>query len=168
MPPTSKVVILVGAPPSEGPVSPEVRTADLGVVLAPSNQVVAIVIMEPQESPTALTLAGMADASDDKNYSRSFVRVCGDLHAWGGPWLQWAYRRDPDMTILALDDEVEAEEWRSLHSQVGALAWALTNALSSLRDAVPQSAMYDISVSQSLLFLHVFPTHSSFAVPNEP
>jgi hypothetical protein len=45
----------------------------------------------------------------------------GDPHAWGGPRIQWADQRDHEVMVFALDDEVEAEEWRILYTQVEAL-----------------------------------------------
>lgn len=117
-------------------VSLEVGTPNLGAVLAPSDQVAAVVTAEPQESPTASTLAGTVDASGGENSSRSLVREGGDPHVWGGPRIQWADRRDPKATAFALADEVEAGEWRSLHTQVRALMGALTNVLSSLGDTI--------------------------------
>ena len=60
----------------------------------------------------------------------------GNLQAWQGPRIRWANRQDPEATIFALDDEVEDEEWRSVHSQVRAMVRAVTNVLRSLRESL--------------------------------
>lgn len=114
----------------------EIGMTDQEMTSAPNGQVVMAATVEPQETPAASTPAGTANASGNEGSSRSLVPVGGDRHAWGGPRIRWADRRDPKATIFALDDEAEVKEWRNLHLWVGAVTEALATVLGMMGDVV--------------------------------
>jgi hypothetical protein len=51
---------------------------------------------------------GSALLGADLGLSQALVHVGGDLHAWGGPTLQWADRRNSRAMLFTLDDVMEA------------------------------------------------------------
>lgn len=56
------------------------------------------------------SMEGSAPLSANAGSSRALVWTGGDLHAWGGPVLQWADRRNLVATLFTLDDAAEARD----------------------------------------------------------
>jgi hypothetical protein len=66
--------------------------------------------------------------------SRALVYVGGDLHAWEGPTLRWAYRQNPMATLFTLDDAAEGKDWERVETGVKLADRALNMALGALHD----------------------------------
>jgi hypothetical protein len=79
---------------------------------------------------------GSASLGTNAGSSRALVHVGGDLHAWGGPALRWADRRNLEATLFALDDAVEVGDWARIDTGVELAVHALNIALGSLCDVV--------------------------------
>ena len=82
------------------------------------------------------SLVEMADASGGMGPSLPLVQRGSEPHVWGGPWIRWADKQDPDTTVFVLDDREEAKDCGSVHEGVEVVMHSLSCAMYALCDVM--------------------------------